>query len=725
MTYFLLEILSEEIPALMQQEAADKLAKIAAEILVKNAVEIDQNKIKPLISPRRLALIIEGLKLSQILPSITKIGPRIDAKPEAIAGFLKSVKVSNKEDLEIVEHNGFSCYSYTSQVKEIATKDLIAASIEAILSKMVASWPKLMRWDIIGSDGNLKQAKWIRPIRNILCLFGNEVIEFEFAGQKSSNHTYGHFLYSNQQIRIDDASYYQEILRRNLVIVDQKERKSLIIKQISEIIRPLELITVDNLESGLIDEVCGLCENPTALVGNIDKKFLELPAEILILTMKLNQKYFCLKSAKTGQLSSKFIFISNAVINQDNEHKIIADNQKVLAARLSDAEFFISEDLKTPLILRTNELKNIIFHQQLGSIYDKIKRLEVVAKLIASSFNEVDQSLIIRALYLAKSDLATKAVGEFPELQGKIGSYYALKQCENQQVATAIAEIYLPTGPNSNLPTTAIGTILSLADRIDNIVGLFLIGQKPTSSKDPYALRRAALGIIRIVASNKLNFPIKTIIEKSLNLYQTKLVKQYLGTSNLKQQKTTLITEILTFIIERLRSYLKEAESIRPDIVNAVIDGHLQLKITKDQDCDILKIINKAKFLDDFIKNPNNQIIIELYKRSANIVTIGEKEENQVYSARKIPTKLKNHYEKSLHQSIKKIKPNYQKLLSNSDYDQAMELVLTLKQPISDFFDNLQVNDRDPAIKSNRLILLAEIRDLFNQIVDFSKIEIG
>ncbi len=725
MTSFLLEILSEEIPASMQKDAAFHLAKFSAEIFTKNNIEFDSDKIKSWVAPRRLTLYVEGLKALQILPSTSKIGPKIDANPKAIEGFLKSVKLAKKEDLEIVEHNGASCYCYLSKSQAIATKNLIAASIEIILTKMVTVWPKLMRWDVATKDGTFVQPKWIRPIRNILCLFGSEIIAFEFAGQKSNNFTYGNFLYNLEAIKVENAEQYQEILSKNFVIIDQEERKKTIIKQIAEITKSLNLATIDNLESGLIDEVCGLCENPTALIGDIDQKFLNLPSEILILTMKLNQKYFCLKSLDSGQLASKFIFISNAIINQNNRLKIAIDNQKVVAARLSDAEFFIHEDLRIPLISRLDELKNIVFHKALGSVFDKIKRLADIAKLTALWIPHADLPLVSRAASLAKSDLLTKAVMEFPELQGKIGSYYALKQAEDQQVATAIAEHYLPTGPNSDLPITPLGIVLSLSEKIDNITGMFLIGQKPTSSKDPYGLRRSALGIIRIILANNISMAIKIMIEKSLNLYQIKLIKEYLGTKNLGQQKNLLIIEIEKFFIERLRVYLKESENLRPDIINAVIDDYLLAPISKDKYCDILKITNKARFLDNFVKNKDNQKIIELYKRSANIVAIAEKQDDKIYSGKKILLKPKNIHERDLYLAIRKIKFNYKKLIKKSEFDPAFNLLATLQEPIANFFENVQINDPNHEARKHRLILLAKVRDLFGRVADFSKIEIG
>ncbi len=725
MTSFLLEILSEEIPASMQRDAALNFTKIAAEIFTKNNVEFDQSKIKSMVAPRRLTLYAQGLKDLQKLPSVNKVGPKIDANPKAIEGFLRSVKLDKKEDLEIVEHNGASCYCFISKSQEIATQDLIANSIEQILAKMVTIWPKLMRWDVVNQDGSFTQPKWIRPIRNILCLFGGQVIEFEFAGQKSNNLSYGNFLHNLAPLKIDNADNYQEILSKNFVIVDQEKRKNSIIKQIEEITKSLHLATIDSLEFGLIDEVCGLCENPTAIIGDIDSKFLELPPEILILTMKLNQKYFCLKSLESGQLAPKFIFISNAIINQNNSSKIAIDNQKVVSARLSDAKFFIDEDLKIPLISRLDELKNIVFHKALGSIFDKIKRLEDIAKLTALWVAHADLSLVVRAASLAKSDLTTKAVAEFPELQGKIGNYYALKQAENRQVAVAIAEHYLPTGPNSELPITPLGIVLSLSDKIDNIVGMFLIGQKPTSSKDPYALRRSALGIIRIMLDNNIGIAIKIVIEKSLNLYQPKLIKEYLDPKNLKTQKNLLTIEIVKFIIERLRVYLKENENLRPDIINAVIDDYLLVTINKDKYCDLLKIAHKVRFLDSFIASKDNQKIIELYKRSANIIAIAEKQENKIYSGKKILLKTKNIHEKNLYFAIKKIKTNYQKLIKKSEYQQAFDLLIALEEPIANFFGHLQINDPNPEIRKNRLILLAKIRDLFKQVVDFSKIETG
>ena len=722
MTTFLLEILSEEIPAKMQKVAAENFTKIASEIFSKNNLVFENSQIKTFVTPRRLALELNNLKLAQEIPATKKIGPKITADKKAIAGFLKSVGLKDESELETVENNGATCYLFTSKSSEIKTSEIIKNSLPQILQKMTASWPKLMRWDV---DGSAEQPKWIRPIRNILCLFGSEVIDVEFAGLKSNNLTFGHYAYNDHKaLKIEDSKDYKKILQDNFVILNQSERKQKIIQQILSITSKNDLETIDEEGSALFDEVAGLCEFPTAMLGKISEKFMYLPDEILILTLKLNQRYFCLRD-KNGILVSKFIFISNAILNESNQGKIISDNEKLVNARLSDAQFFVEEDLKIPLISRLENLKQVVFHQKLGSVYDKTLRLKILAKFLSIFIPHSNLSLVERAVDLSKSDLVTKAVAELPELQGKIGSFYANEQGENSKISSAIYEHYLPLGPNSELPKTSLGITLSIADKIDSIVGFFLADEKPTSSKDPFALRRAALGIIRIGFQYNIAFPIRNLVQKSLNAYPIHLVKELLDkkTSKLFDAKKELEEEVVKFFVERLKSYLKETEMMKPDIINAVIDEYLaNLEIHKN--CDILYLAKKIKFLDSFIKNPKNHNIIELYKRSANILAIEEKKDGKKFSGKPSLLSLKTKYEIVLYRRIKQIRSEFKKLIIKGEFEAAFKLLHVLEGPLSHFFDHIIVNDKDKNVRENRLLILSKIRVLFDQVTDLSKIEI-
>lgn len=723
MTDFVLEILSEEIPAMMQLQAAENFVKNATEIFAKNGLTFGRHEIKSFVSPRRLALYISGLNPVQKIPSTRRIGPKVDADKKAIAGFLKSCGLQNESELEQVENNGARCFLFVSKESEIKTSDIIKNSLPQILQKMVASWPKLMRWDV---QSTTDQPKWIRPVRSILALFGTEIVDVEFCGLRSSNLTYGHFLNSSAAIEIRAAHDYQDSLKDNLVIVDQIERKKRVVAQVKEITKKLALETIDDVEkSALFDEITGLCEWPTALVADIDHKFMDLPQEVLILTLKLNQKYLCLKNHE-GVLAAKFIFVSNAVVAEKDAAKIIKDNEKLVHARLSDAQFFIAEDLKKPLIERLEPLKHVVFHKKLGSVYDKTQRLKNLTKFLSIFVPHCDLSQVDRAADLCKTDLVTKTVAELPELQGKIGGFYAEKQHENKKVATAIYEHYLPLGLAGDSPKTSLGVALALADKMDNIVGFFLADEKPTSSKDPYALRRAALGIIRIGFEHNIAFPIRILVQKSLAAYQPKLVKNLLQNDEIKidKMKRDLEEEIVKFFVERLKFYLRENEMLRADIVNVVIEAYLA-NLEAHKSCDILYLAKKIRFLDSFVSNAENRNIIELYKRSANILAIEEKKDGKKYGGKILPLALKNKYEIVLYRRIKQVRSDFVKLVTKGEFVAAFKLLHVLEVPLTHFFDHLVINDKDEHVRVARLMVLAKIRALFHEVADLSKIEIS
>lgn len=714
MTDFLLEIFSEEIPARMQKNAAQNFAAIAYETLSRAGLNIAQQQVKIYIAPRRLTLYLDNLRDEQTTQASKRIGPKTTADKKAIEGFLRSCGLKSESDLQIINHNGSPCFLYEKPATSTKTLTVITQNLSVILQKMTNFWPKTMRYDI-----NDSQAKWVRPIRNIACLFGNQIVEFEFAGLRANNLTYGNFLYSSKPLQINACEDYQNILRDNFVIVDHLERKQNIVEQVKKLANSYDLELVDDENSALFDEVTGLCEWPVALLAGIDKKFMHLQKEVLILTLKLNQKYFCLQDHKKN-LSSKFIFVSSAIIDEHNRHKIIEGNEKVVRARLADANFVVEEDLKIPLKDRVDDLHKIIFHQKLGSVYDKCDRIENLAELLSIWIAHCDINLVKKSAFLCKADLATKAIAELPELQGKIGAHYAKLQLHNQKVSTAIYEHYLPLGANSELPTTPLGCALSIADKIDTIVGMFLANEKPTSSKDPFALRRAALGIIRIALAYEINLPLKVLIDKSLKLYKPHLQAKLLAEQNI--DKKTLHEEISRFLFDRLKSFLKENKNVRGDIANAAIDDYV-IDLSKKEYCDILIVAKKALSLNELIKNPQNIAIIELYKRSANVLAIEEKRDKKTYVKDPNSLLFKSEYEKTLSRMLKKITPDYTKFVLAGKFEEAFALLRILHEPLTQFFDHVQVNDKSKMLRQNRLLLLSKIRFLFNQVADFSGVE--
>jgi glycyl-tRNA synthetase beta chain len=716
MSDFVLEIYSEEIPAKMQKQAVDYFHKLAQEQFAKNHLQFTNDQLKTFVSPQRMVLSLKGIQQIQKTQEVKKTGPKIDANPKAIAGFLKSLGLDSADKLK--QENGF--FVYQDSGKEIKTSEIIKISLPVILQKMQNHWPKLMRWDV---EGQVLQSKWIRPVRNIFSMLDQEIVHFEFAGLKANNQIFVN--YNKSTINIKNAQDYFTITEKNGILIDHNKRKEIIIEKF-KIIKTRFNIEIIHDEEGsyLLDEVVGLCEMPEVLIASIEKKFLELPDEILIQTLQSNQRFFCCRN-QDGTLSSIFLFVINKKNDESCYKKIISDNEKLVKARLCDAEFFVNEDLKRKIHSRVDDLKKIIFHQELGSIYDKTQRITSLAKFIAVFVPHCDLSLVDQVCQLSKVDLTSKAVAELPELQGKIGSFYALKQNYDGKIAMAIYEHYLPIG-NSELPKTALGITLALADKIDSIVGFYLANEKPTSSKDPYGLRRSILGIIRIAIKYDLALPIRILIEKSLNCYPLKLQKKFLANQELNfyKNKKQLIEEIAIFLVERLRVYLKDQEGIRSDVLNVVIDEYVS-NIEIHKFVDLIFLTKKIKFLNNFVNNPDNKNIIELYKRSSNIIEIEEKKDNCKYNGKPSILGLKSNYEKILNRRVKQIFHEFDDLIGKAEFEKALALTKILELPLANFFEKVIVNEEDKSLRENRLLLLSRIRFLFNKIGDFSKINLS
>jgi glycyl-tRNA synthetase beta chain len=713
MTDFVLEIFSEEIPARMQKNSAENFLKIAQEVLAKNNLNFDENLIKVFISPRRLVLILKNLNVEQIQNAQKKIGPKIGSEPRAIEGFLKSTGQNKLEDLQIID--GF--YVFNKAELKIKTAEIITSSLPIILQKMQNSWQKLMRYDV---DQNGNQAKWVRPIRGIVAIFGEEIIDFNFAFIQAKNFSFDK---QGNQIIINNAKDYEHILQKNNIIIDHNERKQKILQKINKITQENYLKLSDNFEkSNFLEELVGLCESPEVLIGEIDNKFLELPNEALILTLQSNQKYICCKDFD-GKFSSKFLFVVDCEINENNVKKVIADNEKIMRARLADLEFFIDEDLKHNLSDYVVKLQKIIYHQKIGTIFEKVERLKEMAKFLSIFVPHCEIGLIERSVDLAKADLATKAVAELPELQGRFGSFYATKQLENHKIVEAIYEHYLPDGASSPTAKSPLGITLAIADKIDTLVGFFLVDEKPTSSKDPFALRRCALGIIRTSHQHNIAFPIRILVERSLKSYPPKLLKQYISNDkkDFFELKKKLIEEIVRFIVERLKVYLKEQEQVRQEVLNIVMNSYLE-SLESHKSVDILYLIKKIKFLDNFLSSDDNKKLIELYKRSTNILTIEEKKDGKKYRGRPSVLGFKSKYEKLLYRRIKQISRDFHKFIIKAEFEKAFALLAVVETPLDHFFEHVVVNDVDNYARENRLVLLAMIRDLFDEVGDLSKI---
>ena len=715
MTDFVLEIFSEEIPARMQKNSAENFLKIAQEVLAKNNLNFDEDSIKVFISPRRLALILKNLDAEQIQATQKKIGPKLGSDTRAIEGFLKANGQNKIEDLQVVD--GF--YVFNKPELAMKTVDIIASSLPTIMQKMQNSWQKLMRYDV---DNGNSQAKWVRPIRGIVAIFDEQIVDFNFAFIRAKNITFDK---NNNQILINCAKDYEHILQKNNIIVDQHKRKQKIIQKIHKITHENYLKLPENFEkSSFLEELVGLCESPEVLVGEIDNKFLELPDEALTLTLQSNQKYICCKDFD-GKFSSKFLFVCDCEINESNIQKIVADNEKIMRARLADLEFFVNEDLKNHLIDYVVKLQKIIYHQKIGTMFEKVERLKEMAKFLSIFVPHCEIGLIERAVDLSKADLATKAVAELPEMQGRFGSFYAYKQLENHKISEAIYEHYLPDSASSPTAQSPLGIALAIADKIDTLVGFFLVDERPTSSKDPFALRRCALGIIRTSHQHNIAFPIRILVERSLKSYPLKLLKQNISTNkkDFFDLKNKLIEDIVRFIVERLKVYLKDQEQVRQDVLNVVMNSYLE-SLESHKSVDILYLIKKIKFFDNFLENENHKKLIELYKRSTNILAIEEKKDNKKYQGRPSVLGFKSKYEKLLYRRIKQISKDFYKFITKAEFEKAFGLLAVIEAPLDHFFEHVVVNDVDGNARENRLIVLSMIRDLFNEVGDLSQIEI-
>jgi glycyl-tRNA synthetase beta chain len=714
MAELLIEIYNEEIPARMQQKAAEDFRKIFEEFFTKcfsgQNTKFTGENLKTFITPRRLVLLVQNLDVLQLSSTVDKTGPKTDAPTQAIQGFLKSVGVNDVSGLEKITRDNGEYYFYKQPEIRIDTRQILEKNLPHLLQKMAGSWPKSM--DLIDLE---KQSNWVRPIRNILAIFDNQVLNFEFANLKANSQTFGHLLAGKKSLQIINFTDYKKQLEENFVILDWLNRREIIVSQINKI----EAGLVEK-NSKLIDEITGLVEYPQVLIGKIDDQFKNLPEEVLELTIKIHQKAILFRNKE----ALNFIFVSNIKVGEAATQKIISDNEKVVRARLSDAKFYIEEDLKTPFKGRVELLRNITFHKKLGSLYYKVKRIEILNKLIIIWVPQAKLSAAERLADLAKNDLTTKTVAELPELQGVVGKYYAKIQGEADEISEAISEQYLPTGQNSLLPKTPLGIVLAISDKIDTICSLFLADEKPTASKDPFALRRAALGIIKILFEHQISLPLKIIIDKGINNFSNKSFKALYpdkSNSEIKEIKRKLSSEIVQFFIERNKAYLKDQHSLRADVINQVFEEFGLEENNKKYNPFIIS--QKTIFINGFISDISNLTIIELYRRAANIVAIEEKKDNKDYNGKVSIIALKDRYEKILYKKTRISAHLVKKALKYHDYKKAFAILSGLEMPIKDFFDNVEVNCSNKHLRVNRLLILAKIKNLFNQLCNFSKIE--
>ncbi len=698
----LLELFSEEIPARMQRQAAENLKKLVTDALVNGGLVYEGAK--AFVTPRRLALSIHGLPVKQPDLKEEKKGPRVGAPEGAIQGFLKAAGLKSIEDAKVQSDKKGDFYIAITDRKGRATQEVIAELIPSIVRAF--PWPKSMRW----GSGNLI---WVRPLHSIVCTFGPEteepeVVHFNIDGVQSGDKTRGHRVMSSGEITVKRLEDYAKKLEAARVVLDADRRKEIILADAKNIALAQGLELVE--DEALLEEVAGLVEWPVVLLGEFEKEFLDIPAEVIRATIRINQKCFVLRDPKTGKLANKFILVSNLEATDGGE-AIKAGNARVIRARLSDAKFFWDTDRKTKLEARLPKFEQITFHEKLGTQAERIERIAKLAKELAPIV-KADPAKAEQAAKLAKADLLTEVVGEFPEVQGLMGKYYALAEGIDAEIAAASEEHYKPQGPNDRVPNAPVSIAVALADKIDTLVGFWAINERPTGSKDPYALRRAALGVIRIVLDNNLRLPLlagafrKGLAALPANMTEPKNVKD--------APSIAPADDLLAFFADRLKVYLRDAGA-RHDLVDAVF-------ALEGQD-DLLLIVRRVEALGTFLDTEDGRNLLAGYKRAANILSIEEKKDKTAYSGEPDAAKLTVPEEKALAGAIKTAEAEVEAALKKEDFEAAMRAMATLRAPVDAFFDKVIVNADDKAVRENRLKLLNRIREATRRVADFSRIE--
>jgi len=694
MPELLLELLSEEIPARMQARAAEDLKRLVCDGLKDAGLTFE--RAEAYATPRRLALVVDGIPETQPDVSEEKRGPQVGAPEQAINGFLGSLDGMAMDDCEQREVKGKTYYFAVIEKKGSKSSEVLSGVMQATFTEL--SWPKSMRWaDIPG-------VRWVRPISSILCIFDSEVVPCAIGPYGSDDVSSGHRFLAPDPIQVSDFADYEKKLHDAKVILDPAERRAVIEADAKRLCEEAGLVLKD--APGLLDEVAGLVEWPVVHMGIIDAEFMDLPPEVLSTAMRSHQKYFSVLD-KDGNLADRFIFAANTETT-DGGKQVIAGNERVLRARLADAKFFWDQDCKHSLESRIDGLKDRVFHAKLGSVFDKVERVEKLAGDLAEACG-ADKADAMRAARLAKADLSTGMVGEFPELQGIMGRYYALADGDKPEVAVAIAEHYAPQGPGDACPSKPVSVAVALADKIDSLVSFFAIDEKPTGSKDPFALRRAALGVVRLILENKLRLPLKSYFGPLFS-------KKPAGAVELNEAFDEFVktAELLKFFADRLKVHLKE-KGIRHDHIDAVLSLS-----TED---DLVRLLARVDALSEFLATDDGENLLTAYRRAANIVQIEERKDKDQYH--EVKTDLfKDEEENDLWQNLHAVQDSFTVSMESELFVEAMAGLAQLRSPIDKFFDNVTVNiEDDSERRANRLALLRSIKTVMNQVADFSKIE--
>lgn len=695
MADLLLEILSEEIPARMQRVAAADLKGLFTAALKDAKINFDD--MQSFSTARRLSLHISGLPTEQAPLKEEKRGPQLGAPQQALEGFMKANGLKDITQAVQKEVKGKSYYFAITETEGQKLADFWHKQIPEILKSF--PWPKSMRFL---EEGN--HTKWVRPIRNILCLFNGQVVPFTFAGCTANNQTFGHRFMAPEPFAVSDVAVYEKGLFEVMVVANRETRKVAIKKALADICTANELSL--NEDEKLLEEVTGLVEWPHIILGSIDSEFMELPQEVLVDTLRDHQKYFTVND-KNGRLAPYFITLSNMVT--ETPEIIRAGNERVLRARLYDAKFFWDQDRKKPLITRLDDLKSMLFQAELGNQYDRSQRLsQLAADYAGAEFKEKAQ----RAGLLCKCDLMTGMVFEIPEVQGVMGRYYAIHDGEDKEVADAIEQHYKPSGLADDVPVAPVSVALALADKLDALVGFWAIGKKPTGSGDPFALRRSALGVMRLLSHNHLKTPLKELMDKAISNWQ----KSGLLSAD---QLVNVCDELLGFFSERLKVSLKDA-GYHAQIAASLLDSEKMDKASSH--FTPLLIEQRAKALQSFFDTADGHNLLAGLKRAGNIVAAEEIKSKKSFNKAVDAQLFSEQAEGELYEALKLSQNNIIPALADYNFTAAMEEVAKLRGPVDKFLDEVMVNHEDEAIRENRLNLLASLSASLNDIADFSQL---
>lgn len=679
MAELLLEVLAEEMPARMQADAASALERLVAERLRGQALAFDS--LRSFVTPRRLALAVTGLPLQQASRVEERRGPRADAPEKAVLGFLRSLGLDSADQCERRETpKGVFLYA-VQKVEGRPVREILSEILPDALAAL--PWPKSMRW---GSG----EQRWVRPVHTILALLEGEVVPFQLGTVASGAATRGHRFLAPEQFTVTGFADYAAKLRAAKVVLDPAERRQMIAQQ-AEVAARAEGLGVAE-DPGLLAETAGLVEWPVVLLGRFDPDFLEVPREVLVTSMRTHQKYFSLNDGQ-GCLQPRFVIVSNMAAT-DGGARIIAGNERVLRARLSDARFFWDQDSRMRLADRVPALDGIVYHARLGTLGAKATRMQALARGLAPLVPGAGVDLCVRAALLAKADLTSEMVGEFPELQGVMGRYYALHDGEDSAVAEAVAAHYAPQGPADRCPTAPVSVVTALADKLDTLASFFGIGEKPTGSRDPFQLRRAALGVIRIVLENGLRIPLA----------------RFLGDA---------ADEVLDYLADRLVVHLRE-EGVRHDLIAAAfaVTGAAGRPVDE-----LVLAMKRVQALGNLLQSDDGANLLAAYRRAANIVAIEEKRDGRSFDGRPDASLFQSDEEAVLGTALDAAAGTAAQALANEDFAAACAALAALRAPVDAFFDKVTVNAEVAALRENRLRLLRRIKGTLDAVADFSRIE--